>query len=1046
MSHDTALRSSGIRSYCFAQKLAVVIVIALGFLVLPALHAQQIGTTGQVSGRVSNLATGEYLRNAQIRIEGTSLTTVAGNGGEYTLRNVPAGEHRIIISYTGLSTATLPVIVDAGQTARLDADLTSPTYGEDIVQLGRFVVSTEREGNAKAIMDQRSAVNMKKVVAADALGNVSEGNVGEFLKQMPGVAMDYVESEVRQVRIRGYSPKYASVTMDGARVASAGSSDINVGRAFEFEQLSIASVDTVELSKTPTPDQPSTVAGTVNLRSKSAFDRKGRRIAYSTSLYFNSEYTQTKVYGWDDKAHYAFAPNASFEYSDILIPDRLGVAFGVNYSSVVAAQKNVRVRSYAFDTDPTNNATEVPRMNGFDFKDTPKLTVRNNYNLKLDYKLSESLSTYVKIDYNEYDSTFFNRYVVLDAPNNTATTGVVNSPDPDGPSGPLLAGPTIPGVEYSRSNQTILGGRARLDGGANNKFGDTLILATGFELKLGALTNTTDLSFSRARNWYEALRRGYFEGYAATTPWDLDFQWIRPSGPQDKSLFVRDLPGSLDWRDINNYIFGNAHPQTDAGLIPSLRENIRRGRDRVWSARSDFTLPTRLANLPVTLKFGAATTLNIRDTHPRVGLGYILVGPDGIPNSGDGDLPKDWLEEKFHADAGWGPASVGWPAIDRHRLAKLHKSNPEYFRPAIAQHLEVHLRNRFYFKERIDAAYAQANFRIGKLSIAPGIRYEHTDSTGKGSLDIGDRQARRILTGTPNGLMPPAYPTNTVEYVQTRYGSRQTAGNRYGDAFGYLHSTYRITPALIARFSGHQAVTRADMANMIPGIGAVNEDTQRFNINNPALKPEFSRNLNASLEYYFEPTGVLSLSVFRSDIEDIQRRTLVPASETIYAADPVLSSYEANIWSNVAKAHTSGLELDYTQQLGFLPAPLNGLSVTANYTRIRFDKWENFFGSPKDMWNTALSFSRGRFFISYKLNFTGKKLFSRPANGWDVYDTERLMMDLNATYKLSDRFTFFANARNLTNNAISRYAGDKGVWLHHYRQGTMWELGVKGSF
>jgi outer membrane receptor protein involved in Fe transport len=62
-------------------------------------------------------------------------------------------------------------------------------------------------------------------------------------------------------------------------------------RTFEFEQLSISSISSVELSKTPTPDVAgSALAGVVNLRSKGAFDRKGRQIRWSASAGFNSHH------------------------------------------------------------------------------------------------------------------------------------------------------------------------------------------------------------------------------------------------------------------------------------------------------------------------------------------------------------------------------------------------------------------------------------------------------------------------------------------------------------------------------------------------------------------------------------------------------------------------------------------------------------------------------------------------------------------------------------------------------------------------------------
>ena len=67
--------------------------------------------------------------------------------------------------------------------------------GASVVKLDQFVVSSEREGNAKAIMEQRNSMNITNSVASDVFGDVAEGNVGEFLKHMPGIELDHARAE-----------------------------------------------------------------------------------------------------------------------------------------------------------------------------------------------------------------------------------------------------------------------------------------------------------------------------------------------------------------------------------------------------------------------------------------------------------------------------------------------------------------------------------------------------------------------------------------------------------------------------------------------------------------------------------------------------------------------------------------------------------------------------------------------------------------------------------------------------------------------------------
>ena len=146
---------------------------------------------------VFNPATQEYVRNAEVRVDGTNLVTYSGDDGSYVFANVPAGEIGLAVTYTGYEPAAARLTLGAGLTATRDFELKGATFQpgakpltkENVVVLNQFVVSTEREGNAKAIMDQRAALNVKNVIAADNFGDMSEGNIGEFIT-CPG-SIDY---------------------------------------------------------------------------------------------------------------------------------------------------------------------------------------------------------------------------------------------------------------------------------------------------------------------------------------------------------------------------------------------------------------------------------------------------------------------------------------------------------------------------------------------------------------------------------------------------------------------------------------------------------------------------------------------------------------------------------------------------------------------------------------------------------------------------------------------------------------------------------------
>ena len=165
-------------------------------------------TQGVISGNVSNRGTGAYLEGATVRVEGTDTEARTERDGSFRLA-VPAGDHTVVVSYTGLDAQRAPVAVSAGATVVRDFELTTQIY-----QLARVVVAGEREGHALAITRQRQAPNVKNVVSADSFGSLA-GNPADLLEHLPGVTSDRVGGDVRFLQIRGVDGDLNSVQLDG---------------------------------------------------------------------------------------------------------------------------------------------------------------------------------------------------------------------------------------------------------------------------------------------------------------------------------------------------------------------------------------------------------------------------------------------------------------------------------------------------------------------------------------------------------------------------------------------------------------------------------------------------------------------------------------------------------------------------------------------------------------------------------------------------------------------------------------------------------------
>jgi TonB-linked SusC/RagA family outer membrane protein len=90
--------------------------------------------TGSVSGRVTD-GKNEGIPGATVLIDGTTLGGSSNVDGTYSIQNVPAGPHTLVISFVGYNSVRRPITVTAGQNTEVSAGLT-----ENATQLSEAVV------------------------------------------------------------------------------------------------------------------------------------------------------------------------------------------------------------------------------------------------------------------------------------------------------------------------------------------------------------------------------------------------------------------------------------------------------------------------------------------------------------------------------------------------------------------------------------------------------------------------------------------------------------------------------------------------------------------------------------------------------------------------------------------------------------------------------------------------------------------------------------------------------------------------------------------
>ena len=282
-------------------------VVVLLCLLLPAAVLAQ--GTGQVVGVVYDASTNEGLPSANIRIEGTGLGTTTDLEGTYRLRSVPVGEQTFVYSYIGYQTQRVEITVKRDSTAERDVKLKMVALKGD-----EIVVTAQLQGQAAAINQQISSNTIVNVVSSEKISELPDQNAAESVGRLPGVAVQRDAGEGTKVVVRGLSPKFSSITVNGERIPSTDPND----RSVDLSMISPEALAGIEVFKALTPDRDGdAVGGTVNLVTRHA--PEGVHLGANLQSGYNShqgEYGQFK-----------FSGSGSRRFHD----DRIGVLVSGNW-------------------------------------------------------------------------------------------------------------------------------------------------------------------------------------------------------------------------------------------------------------------------------------------------------------------------------------------------------------------------------------------------------------------------------------------------------------------------------------------------------------------------------------------------------------------------------------------------------------------------------------------------------------------------------------------------------------------------------------------
>jgi TonB-dependent receptor len=289
-----------------------------------------------------------------------------------------------------------------------------------------------------------------------------------------------------------------------------------------------------------------------------------------------------------------------------------------------------------------------------------------------------------------------------------------------------------------------------------------------------------------------------------------------------------------------------------------------------------------------------------------------------------------------------------------------------------------------------------------------------------------------------------------------------TGTGSYVNVLPSIITAVNLRHDLVARAAFTTAVGRPEYDAIAPRSQLNVEDNPvigrigTLSIGNPDLKARTSRNLDASLEWYFDTGALLSVAGFRKDLSN----EIIPAPTEQHAnftfQGQQYERFDFNTTINAETAFVQGVEFTFADQLEFLPSPLDGLGFAASLTLIdsgiEVARSSEVLELPllqqaDQSRSLTLYYQKGRWDLSttykYNANFLTDYGDSRAL---DLDQGSFARWDARAQFNLTPRFKVILSGINLNDEPTTEFQGGNARQVTEYEYtGRTFFLGISAQ-
>lgn len=999
--------------------------------------------TARLFGRVQDASTGRPVEAVSVTVSATSQSTLTDADGYYELRDVPSGEQIISFHKAGYAYDTSQTRLPSGGEAVLDyriKERSEDVFGEVIMLAALMVEATQSRDSNIGLMDvRREASVLSNAIGAETFSLQGISDAAEALGRLPGTSV----VDGKYVLIRGMGDRYSSTLINNVTAPSADPDK----RAVQMDQFPTDLLESIETSKSFTPDQPGAFSGgSVNIRTKGFPEGFFATVSVSTS--YNSQSTGEDILT-SGKGVDAFAMGSEDRKApsipDIAFYDR---SFGdwLSMSAGGITDQLLRRAAIEGDTAPLETLDRFARGFQQDFYPRTR-TADPGYGLAVAFgdtillKGEQQLGYTFSLTYDRSNSHFDNGVLARYAPGNLApgrnpTARRIFSTDTSAFTfEDALSDSDFPWGEdtpfgYTRSQQTAaLGAFAKIAYKPSDNHELTLDI-----LRNQMAEDTVQRGFGEER---ENSDGRIFQNYSLLYT-ERSITSVALSG---KSQFENLLDSTLDWRAAWS---NSSQDQPDYRIVETLYEPyvgefqaqgvfdpsrfFRYLDETNKELGADLAIP--LERFSGELKLGGVVTLTERTYEDdRYTLWY---GPTENPAdpSPFGPVrriagPNAWerLQNMYR------PGNVGVTDFDN--------AGGRYpFELGWWPKIESTYTSNYEGEQDVWATYAMADFQVlPRLRVIGGARLEHT------TLDVDSFDNK--------GQLSP--------------GSSQDAEIEQDDILPALSLVYSLTKDMNLRLAYGRTIARPTLKELSSGqiFDPFSGDIYQ---GNPELDLAEINNFDLRWEWFRDRGQLVAISAFYKDMKN-PIEVLLDTGAGVALTRP----------QNVPEGELLGVEIELRYDLGNLWSVLDGLSLGGNLSlvdaevsipeeELAFSRDPNRGGDPSFaahrsllgqsdlILNLDLTYQNFAHDLSASLiyNYVGERLaYVTLGTLPDVYEQPAPMLNLVISKGLWSGWKLKFKAANLLDpdieQTIQLSEGQTLVW-ERYKRGRTFSLSLSHSF